>query len=350
MSLLKKNFCEIKEFLYEFFYYTRAERNAALILAFLCFFFFCLPTIYTLLVPPPPPIDFSEYRDVVAKLMKEPPSGQEVATTTDDEQARLRGDITVAPPVELFSFNPNTATKEELIRLGLSDRTAQTLVNYRAKGGKFFKKEDLKKIYGLRTEDYERLAPWITIEKEKSDSGKKSNKEKKQKVTAGKNQTPAIAQPEKKREIVAQKKKNYPIKRTAAPVIIDINKATPEEWQQLRGIGPYYAKRIVRFRDKLGGFASISQVAETYHLPDSTFQQIKPFLKTSSIFKKININQCSLNELKEHPYISNLQATILFNYRKQHGNFHNMGELKKLKPGFNEKDWKRLEPYLSFGE
>ncbi|MEK7256097.1 MAG: helix-hairpin-helix domain-containing protein, partial [Bacteroidota bacterium] len=117
---------------------------------------------------------------------------------------------------------------------------------------------------------------------------------------------------------------------------------------KLKGIGTFYAKRIVNFREKLGGFYSIQQVGETFGLPDSTFQKIQPLLQASPVFRKIKVNAATLEELKSHPYFSNFQATVLFNYRQQHGNFTNLESLKKIAAAFKDSDWERLEPYLSF--
>ena len=278
-------------------------------------------------------MDFSEFRAVIIAATAEQPI---VENNRANESPNFRNGTTGATRVELFKFDPNTVTKDELVRLGLSPRTAQTLINFRSKGSRFLKSEDLKKVYGLRQEDYARLAEFVTIEME----------------------TPVIvkekldAQPDtllaSESAVVEKAKKPFYPKKEYVPVNIDINKASAEEWQQLRGIGPSYSKRIVNFRDKLGGFVSIEQVGETYNLPDSVFQKIKSFLITSPIPKKININQCNLDELKAHPYINSYQATILFNYRKQHGAFENMEDLKNIKVGFKKEDWERLEPYFGF--
>ncbi|HFA49809.1 MAG TPA: hypothetical protein ENJ95_12440, partial [Bacteroidetes bacterium] len=245
-------------------------------------------------------------------------------------------------------FDPNTATKEELIRLGILPRTANTLLNYRSKGGRFFKKEDLKKVYGFRKEDYNRLEEWIVVNNEKTQrewDNKKSKSEKPKPSFAGNNSKKTPTGGADKKSFYP--KKEYP-KKEYTPPMIDINKTTAEDWQKLRGIGPAYSKRIVNFRDKLGGFVSVEQVGTTYNLPDSTFQKIKPYLTLSPVFRKIKVNQLDLKGLKSHPYISSYQATILFNYRKQHGDFTDMESLKKIKAGFKEEDWKRLEGYLSF--
>ncbi len=221
-------------------------------------------------------------------------------------------------PDSLFSFDPNICSEEALLRLGIPERTARTLLNFRNKGGTFRTKEDLKKVYGIDEEIYLRLESFIQIS--------------------------SITQNQSDRDSVWQKNKPLSYSKRE-PIIIDINTASEEEWQKLRGIGPYYAGRIVRFREVLGGFLSIEQVAETYRLPDSTFQKILPFLQHSPIYRKIMINEVSEEDLKKHPYINYRQAGALIAFREQHGPFENLEELKALKV-FSNEELEKILPYL----
>jgi competence ComEA-like helix-hairpin-helix protein len=228
--------------------------------------------------------------------------------------------------IELFFFNPNLVTIYDLQRLGLSPKIAQTIVNYRDKGGKFKTADDLKKIYGFSQADFTRLKPYIQIEETPSvNTSNQTRVQEKEEVTLPTNYEKT-------------NKKNIPI---------DINKATAEEWQQLYGIGAAYANRIVKFREALGGFTSVAQVAETYQLPDSTFQKIKPFLLASAIQRKLAINQADVSNLSAHPYLSGKEAQIIVNYRTQHGNFKSFEDLKKVK-ALSEGTLQKIEPYLIF--
>ncbi len=113
--------------------------------------------------------------------------------------------------------------------------------------------------------------------------------------------------------------------------IIEINTSDTSDFISLPGIGSKLAWRIVNFRDKLGGFYSINQIAETYGLPDSTFQKIKPYLKlTEPNVKKININTATVDELKVHPYIRYQLARPIVAYREEHGQFSKPEDLKKI--------------------
>lgn len=250
---------------------------------------------------------------------------QKIYTVTADDYQRLKDYIaipvgsapdasklppksastTISNPLTPFAFNPNTASEVELSALGLSERVIRTLLNFRSKGGQFYQKEDLQKIYGLKPEDYDQLAPYIEIP-----------------AKAATNLSPPLAQ--------AGIPSDLPRSYEKAPVIIDINQATAEEWEQLRGIGPAYAKRIVSFRDKLGGFVDIDQVAETYHLPDSTFQAIRLSLRPSPIPTPLAINTAEAKQLQAHPYLNWKQANAIVNYRMQHGYFTQKEDLYQL--------------------
>jgi len=283
-----------------FFHFSRRERfgNTLLIALFLLS---CIFPEFLSIFFPPPDLPQTGFHPALASLQNQ--------DTVPEPASR---------PDTLFIFDPNQADMETFIRLGLSRRTARTILNYREKGGRFRKKEDLASIYTITDAEYQRLEPYIRLQEDT-------------RVTYQRSHAPGKA-PKKYEEVQ-----------------IDINQATAEEWQQLRGIGPGYAGRIVKFRDKLGGFASVEQVGETYGLPDSVFQQIRPQLVYSPILRFIHINSCTEEELAAHPFIQRRQARSLFLYRQHHGPFKDMEDLKKVK-SLPDTVLQKLIPYLSFEE
>ena len=221
---------------------------------------------------------------------------------------------------ESFLFDPNSATVEDWGRLGIKEKTALTIQKYIAKGGRFYKPEDIKKIWGLHVSDAERLLPYVRI-----------------KETAGSYQS--FEKPE------SQKTTNSLMRKVVRDV--DINLADTLAFKDLPGIGSKLSQRIVAFREKLGGFHSIEQVGETYFLPDSVFQKIKPHLIISSgQLKQININSASAEQLKSHPYIRYNLANAIISYRKQHGNFKSIDDLKKIMI-FSEEEFIKTAPYFT---
>lgn len=223
---------------------------------------------------------------------------------------------------ELFYFDPNTATYNDWRKLGIRDKTIHIIQNYLSKGGKFYKPEDVRKIWSLSSSDAERLIPYITIKDEP--------KQYESKKTDNKPYTPSL--------------KTYS---ENANKIIDINTADTSELISLPGIGSKLSGRIIAFRNKLGGFYSIDQVAETYMLPDSTFQKIKPMLTLGNTsVNQININTATIDEMKSHPYIRYTLANAIFQYRQQHGNFNSVEDVKKIM-SVTDDMYHKASPYLT---
>lgn len=217
----------------------------------------------------------------------------------------------------IFYFDPNTLSTEGWQRLGISGRTAETIQNFINKGGRFHKAEDIGKIYGLKKEDYKRLLPYVRI------AAKENNN-----LPFHHNRN--------------TKDHNH----NGEPVAI--NTADTTAFITLPGIGSRLANRIVSFREKLGGFYSVEQVAEVYGLSDSVFQQIKSRLQCDPrAIKKININTAGIDELKAHPYIKYNVGNAVIQYRLQHGNFQNRDDLKRVHL-VSDHLLQKLEPYINY--
>lgn len=312
----------------EYFSFTKKERNATLLLGLVALLFSLLPTMFPFLVKDEPELtaDTVVQQQLAALAVK--------ATDTQSESDSY-SDAALYQPKEsqfekyrrekfngtLFYFDPNTATADEWKKLGVREKTIGTILKYRSKGGKFFKPEDLKRIYGLGPDEVERLLPFVTIEK----------KEKAAQIFD--NKTTESGFKNERKEFAA--------------AVVDINGSDTGEWKKLNGIGSGYAKRIVNFRNKLGGFVSVEQVSETYGLPDSVFQKIKAKLKSNtSNVRKLNINNSTTEELKAHPYIGYSVANAIVQYRKEHGNFSSVTDLQKI-GAIDDKLYRKISPYLT---
>lgn len=128
---------------------------------------------------------------------------------------------------------------------------------------------------------------------------------------------------------------------------VEINGADSAAWEALPAIGPVLAVRIIKFRDKLGGFYSIDQVKEVYGIQDSTFQLIKPYLKiNTALVHKINVNTATKEELKVHPYIRWQLANVIVDYRNQHGAFASIDDLKKIQV-ITDDVLVKVKPYIT---
>lgn len=218
----------------------------------------------------------------------------------------------------MFYFDPNTLDAAGWQKLGIKDKTIASMQKYIAKGGRFRAPDDLKKVWGLRNDEKERLIPYVRIA--------------------------ATAQPTYANNYTPYEKKPYE-KKVIAPV--DINAGDSTAFDALPGIGGGFSRRIINFRNRLGGFYKVEQVAETFGLPDSVFQKIKPLLKIEgNDVKKINVNTATEEELKAHPYIRWQLAKVITEYKKQHGNFKALDELKKIIL-IDAATYNKISPYLT---
>jgi competence protein ComEA len=229
-------------------------------------------------------------------------------------------DSTPQVQVHLAPFDPNTASEEELIAVGFQPRTAKTMIKYRSKGGTFRKKEDLQKLYTLSKEDYERIAPYARFDETQDKPDFSENK------SAYSENKPAYVQ---------------------AIKTVELNGADAETLLSLRGIGPAFSKRILNFRNALGGFIVVEQLKEVYGFPDSTYQQLKEkLIVDAGKARKMNINQATEEELGKHPYIGRKLASNIIKFRNEIKSFNEIGQLKQV-PLINDEKYRKIAPYLS---
>ena len=216
----------------------------------------------------------------------------------------------------LFKFDPNKIDVEDWQVLGLSAKQAQSIVNYRNKGGKFFKAEDLQRMYTISPEMYKRLLPHVAIEN-----------------------------PTDFKKDFQYEKKEYVKKAT---VIVDINQADSAALDQVKGIGPAFALRILKYRERLGGFHKKEQLLEVYGLDSAKYAEVKDQISINlKTLRTININTADFNQLKTSPYLSYKQINAIIQYRKQHGNYNSVDDLRKILI-LNTQVIDKIMPYLTF--
>jgi len=212
---------------------------------------------------------------------------------------------------EPFSFDPNTASYDTLMKLGLAAKEASTLISYRNKGGKFRQPSDIKKVYGIGGPKAEKLVHFIVVKKR----------------TLEKVRNPSLP-PQKSR--------------------IDINLSDSATLVRLPGIGPVLSARIIKYRRLLGGFARIDQLQEVYGLPVETFESIKGrIFADSTVITRININSAGYKELSRFPYFEKYEVTAILKYREIKGSIIGISDLTENKLITKEKAYK-VGPYLKF--
>lgn len=228
---------------------------------------------------------------------------------------------------KLFSFDPNTADSTELLRLGLRPWQVKNIYRYRAAGGYYRKPSDFARLYGLTVQQYRALEPYIQI---KGDYRQASELFKDVQET-----------PTNVRDTV-----RFPIK-IDKDQRVALNTADTTTLKKVPGIGSYFARQIVNYRNKLGGYYRIQQLMEIEDFPE---ESLTYFTLTPSEIEKIqhiNINQLTLNQLKRHPYINYYMARAITDYRRLKGPIQRLDDLNILKD-FTPSVIERLKPYIVY--
>jgi len=211
-----------------------------------------------------------------------------------------------------FPFNPNGLSEEKWKQMGLDTKQIKIIKNFEARGGKFYKKEDLQKIYGISESDYRALEPFIDIPVQQYDK--------------------------KKTELTEYK---------SVQKIVEINSADSVQLTGVRGIGPFYARRIIKYRDRLGGFTCREQLMEVYGMDSVHYSTIAPYITVDpSLIRKININTATFKDLMKNPYIDYYMASAIMKYRGKKGKFSSLDELMNINLIYDEV-YRKISPYLT---
>jgi len=209
-----------------------------------------------------------------------------------EDKAKVEAEVEEKSQV-LFKFNPNTVTHDDLLKLGLTERQASTLINYRNSGAKFYDADDISRVYGLDSSLVAGLRPWININ-------------------------------EAKRSYVIRSAGTKDIVKTpitdshseAVPVKIDINRCSPVDLEKLPGIGPVLSERILKYRRLLGGFVSVRQLSEVYGIDSATYDQVKNLVTaTQDSVARVFLDSCTFTQMAKHPYFGPETARAIIKYR-----------------------------------
>ena len=230
------------------------------------------------------------------------------------------GDVPIRHTEE-FPFDPNTADSTQLLRLGLQPWQVRNIYKYRAAGGIYRRPEDFARLYGLTRKEYRELQPYIRI----SDDYLAAS-------------TIYHSEPVANRDTVRSPIKMKPQER------LSLNTADTTALKHVPGIGSFFARKIVSYRQRLGGFHSVNQLLEIEDFPESS---LSFFVIPDDKIRKLNLNQLSLEDLRRHPYISFHQAKAIVDYRRLHGPLKSLQDLR-LHRDFTPEAISRLEPYVSF--
>ena len=212
-------------------------------------------------------------------------------------------------------FDPNNADSLVMLQMGIPPWTIKSIKKYISKGGFFKTKDDLKKVYSLKPDVYQKIEPYINIaEKPVHESFPRYN----------------VA------PIVVKKL-----------IIVDLNLADSTQLEELPGIGASFASRIIKYRDLIGGFVKKEQLFEVWGLDSALFYKIEP----SIIIDVSSIRTIKVNSIYEadiyHPYLTRKQSRIIFNYQKNHGKYTKPNDLLNTSV-IDKAEIEKILPYLAF--
>lgn len=280
----------MKTLIREFLHFSRTEQRGILVLSTGILLLFGYRIYSSLQEESGMTIPADEWRELqkwIAQKEQEPVKSAVYASPTNSKLKLVE------------AFNPNDISEKDWCEIGFSQKEAASIVKYKNLRNGFRFKDDLKKLYCLSPENYQILEPFILLPSKKNESESFTK------------QTPA--------------------KSNRSNKLLELNAADSLQLIALKGIGPGWAHRILKRRNQLGGFYSISQLTEIKGFSDSLLTCVKTQVEIdSALIQKIKINHISLEEIQKHPYCWYGVGKSIVNYRLQHGPFASVEDLKKI--------------------
>ena len=296
----------------EFFTWTKQERLGVIILSVLLMLIVSVDLFFNRIYPFK---DHSIHPDslvVYEKLLED--LEREVLPRENGHIPSKKNDPITKSKHEIKLFDPNDLELEGWIELGFSTKQATSLLKYKRSIGGFKDKSDLASSYVVSEEKFRELEGFIQI---------------KEKVVI-------IEEPNEIREPIEFPK-----------LYLDINSADSITLLKLKGIGPFYASKIISYRKALGNYVELDQLMEIWKFDSIKYREIKDeiWVDTTKVLK-IRLNSDSISVLKSHPYIDWNHANAIINFRKQHGEYTSLNDLKKIVI-FSDSLILKLKPYIS---
>ncbi len=232
---------------------------------------------------------------------------------------------------ERFPFDPNTADSTSLLRLGLQPWQVRNIYKYRAKGGIYRTKADFARLYGLTVKQYRELEPYIRISSDYLPAS-----------TLFKDSI-ARKRVSKDSSYIRRDTLLYPVKIAPGEHIV-LNKADSTMLKKVPGIGRYFARSIIRYGERLGGYVHVDQLDE---IEDFPVDSKKFFIVENPQTKKLNVNTLSIFKMRKHPYMGFFRAKAIDDHRRIEGKIKDLSDLSYHRD-FTPEAIERLRPYVEY--
>ncbi|MDR0363881.1 MAG: helix-hairpin-helix domain-containing protein [Bacteroidales bacterium] len=306
---------------------TRGEQNAIIVLSILIF----VAVIVNFFIQKRPP-NVMDQAIVIAweQDVNKFYAAQELAAKRNDslreasKQRREReytahyanypagGVATQQKSVDYFLFDPNDATQEEFMQLGFSEKQANAIINYREKGAIFRTKTDFQKVFVVSDAMFEKLEPWISLPKQ-------------------------INYEEEMIEMGVETSKS----------LIELNSADTTQLKQVKGIGSVLSRRIVEYKEKLGGYYSVYQLLDINGIDMERFAEIESFFVVdASGLRKIDLNRDDFKTMLKHPYLEYYIVKAIFEQKDKIGSFSSVEDVRKIALVYDDL-YAKISPYLT---
>jgi len=300
-----------------FFRLNKSEQRGIIILVIVIIFISVINIILPTITKSKSYSNLNKYKpDIIAFLVGQ----QQIIDSVNIEFLQNSGNIDMAIALQKIKpviFNPNKLPVEAWKKMGFTEKQIKNIKNYEAKGGKFKRKEDLKKMYSISDVEYQIIEPFISIPSlYKSNTGRVTKK------------------------VNIKKKFNYQR--------VELNSDNANELEVNLGLSPWLAKRIVSYKNLLGGYIHKNQIKEVYGLNDSIYNTIEKYISLdTSTVKKIDINNIEFKQLLKHPYFDYNTTKVFFNARNKIGSFSSVNQLKLI-DGISDSTINKVSNYLDF--
>jgi competence protein ComEA len=314
----------MKQFIRDYLTFNKRERNGIVILISIILLLLIYLNISDKFIKPDK-VDFSKFENQIIAFNKQAEINDSISNQGNFlvENSTHVNSISSQVP-QYFTFNPNNLDTEDWKKLGLNERQIQTIKNYEAKGGEFRTKEDIKKMYCIKEEQYAQLEPYINIPPKPTTNYQLRTTNHELSATNSQLRTT----------------------NSQLPTIVELNSADSAYLTKVKGIGAFYAKSIIKYRQQLGGFAFKEQLMEIWKFDQDKFNAVKDYIIVDeSEIRKININTCTAEQLK-HPYLSWNTVNAIINYRKQHGKYKKLEEIRNTDL-VDDETYRKIVVYLT---